>query len=68
MNSFEEKLAGILEADELNDNDVLEEFDEWDSLSILSIIALFNSEFGKTLTVNDVRDAKTIGGLKKLAD
>ncbi|MBQ4123741.1 acyl carrier protein [bacterium] len=66
MEQFEEKLAGILEVDELNDNDILEEFEEWDSLSILSIIALFNSEFGKTISVADVREAKTIGGLKKL--
>ena len=66
MDNFEEKLAGILEADELNDSDILEDFEEWDSLSILSIIALFNSDYGKTITVSDVRNAKTVGGLKEL--
>lgn len=66
MDKFEEKLANILEVDNINDTDILEDFEEWDSLSILSIIAFFNSDYGKTITVADVKKAKTVGGLKKL--
>jgi len=63
---FENELMDILEADELNDEDVLEEFDEWDSLTILSIIALVGRMYNKTISVADVRAAKTVGGLKEL--
>ena len=66
MDKFIEELADILEADELNDDDVLEEFEEWDSLSILSIIALVGRMYNKTVSVADVKAAKTVGGLKEL--
>ncbi len=66
MDKFIEELADILEEDELNDDDVLEDFEEWDSLSILSIIALVGKMFNKTISVNDVKAAKTVGGLKEL--
>lgn len=63
---FENELMDILEIDEINDNDVLEEFEEWDSLSILSIIALIDKMYNKAVSVKDVREAKTVGGLKEL--
>lgn len=63
---FENELMDILEVDELHDNDVLEEFEEWDSLTILSIIALVGRMYNKTISVADVRAAKTVGGLKEL--
>lgn len=66
MDKFEEKLLDILDADVLNDSDLLEDFEEFDSLAILSIISVIGSDFGKTVSVKDIKDAKTIGGLKEL--
>ncbi len=66
MEKFEEELMDILEVDELNDNDVLEDFEDFDSLTILSIIALVGKMYNKTISVSDVKQAKTIAGLKEL--
>lgn len=56
-------LAEILEEDEVRESDVLTDFDVWDSLSILSIIAYATDNFHKQLSNDEVRGAKTIGGL-----
>lgn len=66
MDEFLSRLAEILEVDSVNDKDVLEKFDCWDSLTMLSIIALVSEVYGKQLNNKEVRDAKTIGGLKSL--
>lgn len=39
MEKMKEQLAELLEVDEVKDSDVLEDFECWDSLTILSIIA-----------------------------
>ena len=64
--NFEEELMDILEVDELNDNDELEKFEDFDSLSILSIIALIGKMYNKTVSVTDIKQAKTVAGLKEL--
>ncbi len=66
MEQFKEELMDILEVDELNDNDILEDFEDFDSLTILSIIALVGKMYNKTISVSDVKQAKTIAGLKEL--
>ena len=59
MEKFFEELADILDVDTVNAEDILEDFDEYDSLSILTIISLAGSKYGKTLTAQDVRTCKT---------
>lgn len=66
MQKFEEKLLDILEVDEISDTDELENFDVWDSLTILSIIATVNELFGFTLSAAEIQNAGTISGLKKM--
>lgn len=63
-----EKIALLEEVMELEEgtlqlDDVLEEYDEWDSVTILGIISLIDEEFGKTVTGKEVRDIKTVSGL-----
>ena len=58
---FEEVME--LEEGTLQQDDVLEEYDEWDSVTILGIISLIDEEFGKTVTGKEVRDIKTVSGL-----
>ena len=48
-----EKLCEILELDSINSSDDLENFDEWDSLTSLSLIAMADSDYGVTLS-NDI--------------
>ena len=66
MEKMKEQLAELLEVDEVKDSDVLEDFECWDSLTILSIIAWASENYGKTLLAKDIDKAKTVGGLLAL--
>jgi acyl carrier protein len=63
METLNQKLAGILEVDEVREDQILESFECWDSLTLLSIIALASKDFSKELNADQIRDAKTISGL-----
>ena len=66
MEKMKEQLAELLEVDDVKDSDVLEDFECWDSLTILSIIAWASENYGKTLLAKDINKAKTVGGLLAL--
>jgi acyl carrier protein len=68
MNEFNIKLADILDIDEVGENDILANFAAWDSLSILSIIAMLDSNYGVNVTANDLKNIQTVGELWRLAD
>ena len=50
-----EKLAEILEEDSISLTQELESFDEWDSLTTLSLIAMVDSDYNISLT-NEIVD------------
>lgn len=66
MENMYEELAELLEVDEVKDNEILSEFECWDSLTVLSIIAWASENYGKTLLAKDVNGAQTVGGLVAL--
>jgi acyl carrier protein len=66
MNNFYEDMANLLEADTVKDEDVLKSFECWDSLTRLTIIATADSKYGVNISADDVDNAMTIGGVKKL--
>mgnify|MGYP001016179807 CR=1 FL=1 len=57
-----ELLEEIMELDEdtLNLESVLEDLEEWDSLSKLSLMAESKKRFGKNLSVNEIRGFVTV--------
>ena len=61
MEKICEELAELLEVDSVQDDEVLT--DCWDSLTVLSIIALASEKYNKTLLAKDINASKTIGGL-----
>jgi len=63
MPNFLNKLAEILEVDEVKREDVLEEFENWDSLTVLSIVATLDANYGLNLTSGDLKKVKTVGEL-----
>lgn len=63
MHDIYTKLAEILEADTVAAGDVLADFDYWDSLTVLSILAMLDSAYGVNLTAADIRKMKTAGEL-----
>lgn len=64
---FLERMAEILDAeDEITLDTNLSELDEWDSLSIVSYVAMANAACGKKVDVKSVREAVTIQDLYDL--
>jgi len=68
MDKFLEEIAEILEEEQVNLNDKLIDFDAWDSLTQLSIIALAGEEYGVMISAVEIREAETVGGIKQLID
>jgi acyl carrier protein len=68
MDAFLEKLVEILEVDSVGDQDVLADFDAWDSLTQLSIIALVNEMYGITISAMELKNVVTIKGIKDLVE
>lgn len=66
MEDFLEQMAELFEVDTVNLQDEIISFDEWDSLTGLSIIALADDEYSRSITVNQILEAKTIEGLYNL--
>lgn len=60
---FYEKLSDILEED-VTDETVLQDLDTFDSLSILSIIAMCDKDYNITVTAGEIRALSTVGDLK----
>ena len=68
MDKFLEQIAEILEEEQVNLSDKLVDFDVWDSLTQLSIIALADEEYGVTISAAEIREAETVEGIKKLIE
>lgn len=66
MQKFLDEIADVLDADDIKESDVLADFDEFDSLSVLTIISLAGSKYKKMLTAHDVRACKTVKDLYNL--
>lgn len=66
MDKFNTTLAEILEVDTIDNNQELESFECWDSLTILSIIAMASENYKITLSSNEIRSSNSVGGLKEL--
>ena len=65
--TFLEKMADILDAEEeISFDTELSGLEEWDSLSIVSYIAMANASCGMKGDVKKVREAVTIGDLYDL--
>ncbi|MCA6470733.1 MAG: acyl carrier protein [Chitinophagaceae bacterium] len=66
MKNFDVEIAEIFEVDSVNMDDPLDSFECWDSLTILSIIALASETYNVTLSADEIIGAVSIGGLKAL--
>tara|TARA_B100000787_G_scaffold168710_1_gene158040 strand:+ start:3907 stop:4122 length:216 start_codon:yes stop_codon:yes gene_type:complete len=59
MKEFYKKLSDILEIDNIEDSDTLRDFEYWDSLTVLSILAMLDSELLISLTVEELDECIT---------
>jgi len=58
LNLLEELLN--IEYDTLTEDTELDQISEWDSMAVISIIAMFDEVFGKIVTPAQVKEFKTI--------
>jgi acyl carrier protein len=68
MNDFLKKLAVILEAEAVKDTDDLKAFPQWDSLAVLSVIAMLDADYGVNLRAGDIDPIKSAGELWNLVE
>ncbi len=68
MEQLISKMREILEVDTIEINDSLSSFDGWDSLTILMVIEFCSSEYGISLSADEIQNSQTIKGLKELID
>ena len=66
MEDFEILIAEILEVESVNESDTFNSFEAWDSLTILSIIALCDESYGVQLAADEIEDSGSVIGLKQL--
>ena len=67
MDQFIENMIDVLDCEEeLTENTVLAEIEEWDSLSYVAFMAMAKGIYGKQVVAQDVRNAKTISDLYDL--
>lgn len=51
------------EPEKITKDSVLEDMSEWDSMGMISVIAMLATEFGRTLTFDDLKRLKTVGDI-----
>jgi acyl carrier protein len=66
METLYQELREILEVDEINADQVLADFETWDSLAALSLVASVSANYGLTLSRGDLRQVTTVGDLENL--
>ncbi len=60
MEKLLEKLKNILEVEELDLQSRFTDYEEWDSLSVLSLLALLDSDYQKQMTAEEIKEFKNI--------
>ncbi len=65
---FYQKLAEILDVEEVKPENVLKDFDGWDSLAVLSVLALADSKYGVSIKAEEIRSVITVADLANLVE
>ena len=70
MKTFIDNFAEVIHehANNINPEDELQKFVEWDSLGLVTFIAMVENEYNKVLKPQDIRGANTVGELRKLVE
>ena len=68
MPDFFKKLAEILEVPEVKETDALKSFAQWDSLAVLSVIAMLDASYGVNLRAADFATVQSAGDLWNLVE
>lgn len=63
MNEFLTNIASILEVGSVKETDDLKSFPQWDSLAVLSVIAMLDANYGVNLRAADFAPINSVGEL-----
>ena len=63
MDAFYDELAEILDVERVAADDKLRSFENWDSLTVLSICALVDSKYRVSLNAGDLQKMETVNDL-----
>lgn len=66
MERFYERLAEIVEEDKVGPDDVLANFEQWDSLTALSVVAMIDEDYAVNVSAEDLASTRTAGALETL--
>ena len=66
MNDFLKSIAGILEVESVKETDDLKGFPQWDSLAVLSVIAMLDATYNVNLRAADFAPINSVGELWNL--
>lgn len=65
---FLTELEDVLQREEpCSENDILDDYDEWDSLAKMAVMAYYKKMFGIEIGLNDFNNIKSVSDLIKLA-
>lgn len=65
---FYQRLAAILDIDEVKPENILKDYEQWDSLSVLSVLAMADSKYGATILAEEIRHVVTAADLANLVE
>jgi acyl carrier protein len=65
---FYQRLAEILDVEEVKPENVLKDFDGWDSLAILSVLAMADAKYGVSIKAEEIRSVVTVEDLARLVE
>ena len=65
---FYQRLAEILDVEEVKPENVLKDFDGWDSLAILSVLAMADAKYGVSIKADEIRSVVSAQDLANLVE
>lgn len=65
---FYDQLAKILDIEEVKADNILKDFEAWDSLAILSVLAMGDSAYGASIKADEIRSVVTAADLASLVE
>jgi acyl carrier protein len=65
---FYEQLSEILDVEQVKPEDVLKDFEAWDSLAILSVLAMADLKYGVSIKAEEIRSVVTAADLASMVE
>lgn len=65
---FYQRLAEILDVEDVQPENVLKDFDGWDSLAILSVLAMADAKYSVSIKADEIRSVVSAQDLANLVE